>query len=106
MGQPWIAEDILRALAGEAPLVRSIRDLREGLLEHFDSIVRYQPERQSLLDMRRVGCWYLKRLTGVKELRAQLNRSASTQEVFEHLDRFSWERIDMAQEPVCTESES
>ena len=88
MGQPWIAEDILRALAGEAPLVRSIRDLREGLLEHFDSIVRYQPERQSLLDMRRVGCWYLKRLTGVKELRAQLNRSASTQEVFEHLDRF------------------
>jgi tRNA-dihydrouridine synthase B len=98
MGQPWIAEDILRALEGQIPIVRSVDDLRQNLLEHFDYIVRYQPERQSLLDMRRVGCWYLKRLTGVKELRVQLNRSNSTAEVFQHLDRFSWEAIDMAKE--------
>lgn len=105
MGQPWIAEDILRALNGEAPLVRSVADLKESLLEHFDCIVRYQPERQSLLDMRRVGCWYLKRLTNVKELRMLINRSASTSEVFQHIDRFSWEQIDLTQEPLFAESE-
>ncbi len=106
MGQPWIAEDILRALEGLPPIVRSVADLRQSLLEHFDCIVRYQPERQSLLDMRRVGCWYLKRLTNVKELRVQLNRSASTSEVFQHLDRFAWESIDLTKEVLFAESES
>lgn len=103
MGQPWIAEDILRAIDGQDPLLRSVHDLRNTLLEHFDCIVRYQPERQSLLDMRRVGCWYLKRLVGVKELRLLLNRSASTSEVFHHLDQFSWEAIQMTQEPIFAE---
>lgn len=106
MGQPWIAQDILRALDGLDPLPRSIDDLRNSLLEHFDCIVRYQPEKQSLLDMRRVGCWYLKRLVGVKELRVLLNRSASTLEVFQHLERFSWESTQMNQEPVFAESET
>jgi len=106
MGQPWIAEDILRALDGQKPHSRSVFDLKNSLLEHFDCIVRYQPERQSLLDMRRVGCWYLKRLVGVKELRLLLNRSASTSEVFQHLENFSWEAIEMNQEPVFAESES
>jgi tRNA-dihydrouridine synthase B len=105
MGQPWIAEDILRAIEGFPPLLRSVSYLRQSLLEHFECIVRYQPERQSLLDMRRVGCWYLKRLNGVKELRVQLNRSASTAEVFQHLERFSWESTDLAKDLVFAESE-
>lgn len=100
MGQPWIAEDILRALQNEPVLERSVHDLRNSLLEHFDFIVRYQPERQSLLDMRRVGCWYLKRLQGVKELRLQLNRASSTAEVFRHLDDFSWELANVSREPL------
>lgn len=105
MGQPWIVEDILCALEGEPVSHRSVADLKKSLLEHFDCIVRYQPERQSLLDMRRVGCWYLKRLQGVKELRVQLNRSASTTEVFQHLDNFTWEAIELNKEPVFAESE-
>ncbi len=105
MGQPWIAEDILRALEGLPALERSVADLKKSLLEHFECIIRYQPERQSLLDMRRVGCWYLKRLQGVKELRVKLNKSASTVEVFQHLEAFGWDAIELSQEPVFTESE-
>ncbi|MBX7066995.1 MAG: tRNA dihydrouridine synthase DusB [Parachlamydiales bacterium] len=100
MGQPWIAEDILRALDGLPPIYRTVADLKRSLFEHFDCILKYQPERQSMLDMRRVGCWYLKRLSGVKELRIQLNRSASTSEVFQHLEAFPWEAIQMSQEPI------
>lgn len=103
MGQPWIAEDILRALSGLPQIHRSVDDLKRSLYEHFDCILKYQPERQSMLDMRRVGCWYLKRLTGVKELRVQLNRSASTAEVFQHLEAFPWEAIGMNAEPVFAE---
>ena len=98
MGQPWIVEDILRALDGQPAIQRSVDDLKQTLLDHFDCIIRYQPERQALLDMRRVGCWYLKRLAGVKELRVKLNRSASTAEVFQHLEDFSWEAIQITQE--------
>lgn len=97
MGQPWIVEDILRALHQEEPIPRSVADLKRALLEHFDCILRYQPERQSLLDMRRVGCWYLKRLTGVKELRMQINRASSTAEVFSCLEAFPWNVIGMDQ---------
>lgn len=103
MGQPWIAEDILRALDGLSPVERSVADLKTSLLEHFDCIIKYQPEKQSLLDMRRVGCWYLKRLVGVKELRIQLNRSLTTTEVFQHLENFSWESIEMTKEPIFAE---
>jgi nifR3 family TIM-barrel protein len=106
MGQPWIAQDILRALEGLPPVLRSVTDLRASLLEHFECIIRYQPERQSLLDMRRVGCWYLKRLNHVKELRNQLNRSANTSEVFQHLSQFSWEAIEMNEAPIFAESET
>lgn len=105
MGQPWIAEDILRAREGKALQKRSVQDLKMSLLEHFECIIRYQPERQSLLDMRRVGCWYLKRLQGVKELRIQINKAASTSEVFHHLENFSWNEIELNQEPVFAESE-
>ncbi|EKE08045.1 MAG: hypothetical protein ACD_17C00375G0001 [uncultured bacterium] len=91
MGQPWIAEDVQRALLGESPLKRSVGDLKAALYEHFGHILDYRPERQALLDMRRVGCWYLKRLTNVKELRMQINRAESSSEVFAYLEAFSWE---------------
>ncbi|PIS01895.1 MAG: tRNA dihydrouridine synthase DusB [Chlamydiae bacterium CG10_big_fil_rev_8_21_14_0_10_42_34] len=100
MGQPWIAEDILRAIEGLPALPRTVSGLKENLMEHFEYIIKYQPEKQSLLDMRRVGCWYLKRLTGVRELRMLLNRSASTSEVFQHLQNFQWEAIEFMKEPV------
>jgi nifR3 family TIM-barrel protein len=105
MGQPWIAADILKALAGDPVPSRTVADVRQHLLEHFDTIIRYQPERQSLLDMRRVGCWYLKKLKNVKELRVQINKAASTAEVFQHLDRFTWEAMELSQEPLFSEAE-
>ena len=110
MGQPWIAEDILRAFEGKEPLKRSVEDLKNNLYEHFDLILRYQSERQALLDMRRVGCWYLKRLTDVKQLRMQINKSSTTSEVFDHLERFAWEPVGFVQPEMsgvsCKKSES
>jgi tRNA-dihydrouridine synthase B len=98
MGQPWIAEDISRALDGLVPFERTVENLRENLYQHFEYIVSYQAEKQSLLDMRRVGCWYLKRLQNVKELRLLINKSASTAEVFKHLDAFPWDSVSFNQQ--------
>ena len=97
MGQPWIAEDILRAQENLPPIQRTVQDIRKALIEHFELIVQYQPEKQSLLDMRRVGCWYLKRCEGAKNMRMQLNKAASTQEVFSLIEQFPWETMQLSQ---------
>ena len=82
LGQPWIIEDIYRHLENLPPIERSVQDIRSALLDHFQKITQYQPERQAVLDMRRVGCWYLKRCIGAKALRMQINQAASLKEVF------------------------
>jgi nifR3 family TIM-barrel protein len=105
MGQPWIAQDILRHLEGLDPIERSVFDIRNELLTHFDLILRYQPERQALLDMRRVGSWYLKRLEGVKPLRMHINRSASTLETLRSIHEHPWHEVQFSKQPALLEVE-
>lgn len=92
LGRPWIVEDIYRRLSGEPPLCRTGRDVRTNLLSHFQLIMQVQPDRQAVLDMRRVGCWFLKNCCA-KELKMGLNRAQTPQEVFHLLDAFDWDRL-------------
>ncbi len=105
LGQPWIAEDIMRGLNGLEPIARGVSEIRDILLEHFDLIIRYQPERQAMLDFRRVGCWYLKRCVGVKDLRIAINRAASTREAMRFVEDFSWRDVSLSKELVFAETE-
>ncbi len=98
MGQPWIAEDILRNLEGLSPIERTVAHQKESLLEHFSLIMRYQPEKRALLDMRRVGCWYLRNLDGIKTLRIQINRSSSALESFQAIEQFPWDSVQWSKE--------
>lgn len=96
LGQPWIIEDIHRALAGEPPIVRTAQDYKEALFEHFEHTVAYQNERRAITDMRRVGCWYLKKARGARHLREALNRSSSTAEIRQHLMSHAWDEMDFS----------
>ena len=106
MGHPWIVEDILRHRDGLPIQTRGVMAIREALLEHFDLIIRYQPERRALLDMRRVGCWYLKRLIGVKALRVQINRASSTAESLRAIYEFPWAEAELSQDLSIVGAES
>lgn len=106
LGRPWIVEDILRAMDGLSPIQRTPLDVRNALLDHFHLITRYRNEKQSLLDFRRVGCWYLKQLEGVKELRIALNRASSSAEVLNLIDLFPWHEVSLSQTLAFAESES
>lgn len=105
LGQPWIAEDASRALSGLDPLPRPKEEIRNVMLEHFHAIIRYQNERQSLLDFRRVGCWYLKRCIGAKELRIAINKAATTSEAMHLLEGFNWDAISLASDISFAETE-
>jgi tRNA-dihydrouridine synthase B len=95
MGQPWIAEDIERYFSGDEAIARTPADIKEALLEHFSFILEYQNERRSLLDFRRVGCFYLKKCRNVKQLRCKINQSTSTQEAIQLVHDFAWDEVSL-----------
>jgi len=90
MGSPWVIEDIYRKLSSQMPIVRTGADYRDALLEHLSHIISYQTERKAVLDMRRVGCWYLRQGKGTKQLREALNRTKSLAEVRCLIENYAW----------------
>lgn len=91
MGQPWLVEDVCRHLAGETAIERTPLECREALLEHFRHIVQYQEPHKSINDMRRVSCWFLRDLPGVRALRETINRTKTGEEVLQLVENFPWE---------------
>jgi len=81
LGQPWIIEDILRFLKGENLVQRTVEDCRRALLEHYLFTQSYHSNRRVVVDMRRVGCWYLKKSAGTRSFREQISKASSLEEV-------------------------
>lgn len=107
MGQPWAVEDILRHLDGLPVNARSLEDCRQALYEHFLITQRYHHDHRVCLDMRRVGCWYLKKSSGTRQFRELISRAQSVQEVHDLILRFplgeenSGEEAEQTQEMDC-----
>lgn len=77
MGQPWIIEDIVRYLQNIDVKARSVEECRQELLEHFLHTFDYHHARRVAVDMRRIGCWYLKKSAGTRAFREAISRAAS-----------------------------
>lgn len=105
MGQPWLIEDIYRFFEEGIVTERTSLDYKNAMLDHIGHIASYQSGRKSLLDMRRVGCFYLKVGRGTKHLREAINRSASVEEVYHHIHNFKWEESDFSpiEKPLLVE---
>jgi len=93
MGHPWIIEDIYRFLQSGEIAQRTSADYKTALLEHISYITSYQNDRRALLDIRRIGSWYLKLGKGTKYLRESVNRSSSLEEALLHIRSFPWESV-------------
>jgi nifR3 family TIM-barrel protein len=96
MGQPWIIDDIYRLLSGEEIPERNGLFYRDILLQHLDHIAAYQNERRAAMDLRRVGCWYLKKGKGTRKLRELLNKSRSVLEIRQLICDYSWQETDFS----------
>jgi tRNA-dihydrouridine synthase B len=90
MGHPWAVEDILRHFEGLPPIPRTLEGCRQALFQHFLFVQEYQHLRRPVLDMRRVGCWYLKRSPGTKAFRELISRADSLDEVKDLILNFSF----------------
>lgn len=90
MGQPWLIEDIYRHFTNLPPKTRSPIESRDVFLEHLEHIVAYKPPEKAHLDLRRVGCWFLRNIAGAKALRESINRSPSIVEVRKLIQDYPW----------------
>jgi tRNA-dihydrouridine synthase B len=88
MGHPWIIEDIIRYLHCGEIQERSLEECRQGLLEHFLYTLDYHHPRRVAVDMRRVGCWYLKKSAGTRGFREAISRAQSPEAVRELILNF------------------
>lgn len=81
MGQPWIVEEILSYLRGEEVVERTLEDCRKALFQHFLHTLAYHHDHRVCVDMRRVGCWYLKKSSGTRQFREVISRAKNVDEV-------------------------
>lgn len=100
MGQPWIIEDIIRYLKNEEVHERTLEECRQGLLEHFLYTLDYHHARRVAIDMRRVGCWYLKKSAGTRSFREAISRAQSVDVVKELILNFPIEALSEPEEEV------
>ena len=96
MGRPWVIEDIHRSMMGLPPLQRTADDFKNAFFEHIEHILAYQNPRRALLDIRRVGCWYLRLGRGTKVLREGINRSKELKDALQIIKAFDWQTADFA----------
>lgn len=75
LGQPWIVEEILAHLQGQTLPPKSLEECRQALYQHFLFTCDYQPSPRVVIDMRRVGCWYLKRSAGTRSFRELISKA-------------------------------
>lgn len=88
LGQPWIAEDVMRHFEGLPPIQRTMEDCRKALLDHFDLTHGYHHDRRVVIDMRRVGCWYFKKSSGTRAFRQLIVKAKTPEEIRELILNF------------------
>lgn len=93
MGQPWVIEDIVRFLKEGEVNERSLEECRQGLLQHFLHTLEYHHSRKVAIDMRRVGCWYLKKSAGTRAFREIISKASDLEAVKELILNFPIEAI-------------
>lgn len=81
LGAPWIAEEIRAYLRGETKQVDELARSKQALQDHFFAVCRYHAPHKVPLEMRRIGCWYLKKGAFCRELRSQMSRVGSVEEI-------------------------
>lgn len=81
MGQPWIAEEMQRLFEGHEPRAYGFEDYRDALIKHLEHTVAFKTEKQAILDIRKVSCWYFKNFPNARIFRSFASKAASFDEV-------------------------
>jgi tRNA-dihydrouridine synthase B len=89
LGNPWIFNEIQRALAGKPPVPVSVEERRATLLAHIAEYRANYGERRACKEMRKHTAWYVKGSKRATEFRDRIFRAPSTA-ALEEVAREAW----------------
>lgn len=76
------------------------------LLEHFKCIIDYHHDRRAVVDVRRIGCWYLKKTAGTRQFRDAISHVESIEKAMEIIENFVVEEETAAEQNIQEEEAS
>ena len=89
MGNPWIFKQIEHALKGEEPLVITNSDRIDMCMKHYDLSLKFNGDNiKAIREMRKHIGWYIKSLPMSNEVKNEINKLNSKEEVFKVLKEY------------------
>lgn len=84
LGRPWFAQFLLEGKSASC---------KEALLAHLEAVTQYKDSTKAALEMRKVGCWYLQGLDGVRPLREAINKQSSLVHLKQLISTYDWDHV-------------
>lgn len=93
MGNPWIFDQIQRALNGQQQQEITMAEKIEMCIRHYKLALKYDGEYKAVREMRKHSSWYLKGLPRSSEFRNIMNSIDESEKVIELLLKYKMEVI-------------
>ena len=90
LGNPWLIRDCVEYLEnGKEPLQVSEQEKFDMTLHHLDLLLATKPEKVAILEMRSHVAWYLKGIPGTSELKNQIFKTKTAEELRTLISEFA-----------------
>lgn len=87
LGNPWILENTAYFLKGQNLKEVSIEEKKEMIKKHFKYLLDNKNERNAILEMRTIAAYYLKALPGSLDIKRQIFKVTTKEELFEIIEK-------------------
>lgn len=84
LGNPWLYEGILSLFRDKKPPTPTLEEKKRTALQHIRLEIKFEGEKNGVLQSRKIACWYFKGCSNVAQLREKIN-TAKTLKVLEKL---------------------
>ena len=89
LGNPWLIKECIEYLEnGALPNEVSIKEKIDMIKHHLDLLIKTKPLKVALLEIRSHAAWYLKGLPNAKELKNEIFKTTTSEELIELLDNY------------------
>ena len=89
LGNPWLIKECVDYLEeGILPRKISVKEKFDMIKRHMDLLLETKPSKVALLEMRTHIAYYLKGISGTKELKQQIFKTKEKEEIINLLDEF------------------
>lgn len=89
LGNPWLVKECIDYLEiGKEPEIVTIEERISMIKKHLEYLLESKPLKVAMLEIRSHAAWYLKSVPNSKELKQQIFKTTTKEELFELLDNF------------------